>query len=181
MLALALTAIALGAPLPTPIGSGPQFRLPAASPAVVRAAPVGRLACLRTEPVRERAHVELYANRRVLLLPPGIGMAPPLRRHGPDVLTARCSYAIRTTDPTGVVEYLPSARPTLADLFAVWGQPLSARRVAGFRTRRGEAVSAWVGGRRWHGDVSGIPLTRNAEIVLELGGYVPPHRSFVYS
>ena len=105
-------------------------------------------------------------------------MAPPLRRHGADVLSARCSYPLRTTDPTGVVEYVPSARPTLADLFAVWGQPLSAHRLAGFRARPGDAVEAWVGGRRWRGDVGAIPLTRHAEIVVELGGYVPPHTSF---
>jgi hypothetical protein len=179
MLALALALIAIaGAPVPTPIGIGPKFRLPAASPAVARAASVGRFACLRSDSARERAHVELFANRRVLLLPPGIGMAPPLRRQGPDVLSARCSYATRTTDPTGVVEYVPSARPTLADLFAVWGQPLSAHRLAGFRARRGDAVEAWISGRRWRGDVGAIPLTHHAEIVVELGGYVPPHTSF---
>ena len=87
-----------------------------------------------------------------------------------------CSYATRTTQPTGVIEYLAEAKPTLGDLFDVWGQPLSARGFAGFRG----AVSAWVGGRRWRGDVRAIPLRRHAEIVVEVGGYIPPHTFFVF-
>jgi hypothetical protein len=180
VLATALVALALAAapPVPTPIGIGPKFRLQAASPRVAQAAPVGRFACRRDELRRERAHIELFANRRVLLLPPGIGMAPPLRLHGLDVLGARCSYALRTADPTGVVEFVAAVRPTLGDLFAVWGQPLSRRRLAGFRARGADEVKAWIGGRRWHGDVRAIPLGRHGQIVVELGGYVPPHRFF---
>jgi hypothetical protein len=163
-------------PIPTPIGSSPKYRLPAAPTAVERAAPVVGLTCLRGEP-RELAHVELFADKRVLLLPAGIGMAAPLRRHGAYVTGARCSYAVRTTDPTGVVEFVAAKRPTLATLFAVWGQPLAADRLAGFRG----SVSAWVGGHRWHGSVASIPLRRHAEIVLELGGYIPPHTFFLFS
>ena len=179
MLALPLAVLTIAAaPVPTPIGIGPKFRLPAASPAVARAAPVGRLACLRSDPARERAHIELFANRRVLLLPPGIGMAPPLRRHGADVLSARCSYPLRTTDPTGVVEYVPSARPTLADLLRGLGSAALRAPACGLPRatgRRGRGM-----GRRppRRGDVGAIPLTRHAEIVVELGGYVPPHTSF---
>lgn len=180
MLAAAIAAFALLAapPVPTPIGIGPRFRLPAASPPVGRAAPVGRFACLRGDRDRERAHIELFASRRVLLLPPGIGMAPPLRQHGADVTGARCSYAVRTTGPTGVVELDPSERPTLGDLFAIWGQPLAPRRLAGFRARGADEVAAWVNGRRWRGDVRTIPLRRHDEIVVEIGGYVPPHHFF---
>jgi hypothetical protein len=180
VLAIAAVALALAAapPVPTPIGIGPKFRLEAASPRVARAASVGRFACVRGGPRRERAHIELFANRRVLLLPPGIGMAPPLRLHGADVLDARCSYALRTSDPTGVVEFLPGERPTLGDLFAIWGQPLSRRRLAGFRARGDDEVKAWIGGRRWRGDVRRLPLERHGQIVVELGGYVPPHRFF---
>ena len=87
-----------------------------------------------------------------------------------------CGYPVRTTRPTGVVEFVPAAKPTLGDLFDVWGQPLSARGFAGFRG----AVSAWVGGRRWRGDVRAIPLRRHAEIVVEVGGYIPPHTFFLF-
>ena len=168
--------VSVAAPIPTPIGSGPKYRLPAAAPAVERAEPVAGLACRRGA-VRELAHLELFADKRVLVLPAGIGMSPPLRRQGAYITRARCSYAVRTTDPTGVVEFVASARPTLATLFAVWGQALTPDRLAGFRGR----VSAWVGGRRWRGPVTAIPLTLHAEIVVELGGYIPPHTFFLFS
>ena len=153
-----LACVLLAAPIPTPIGFGPRYQLDPGPPGATR------LSCSSAGGQRERAHVELFANRLVLLLPKGIGM-----RRG-------CSYATRTTQPTGVIEYLAEAKPTLGDLFDVWGQPLSARGFAGFRG----AVSAWVGGRRWRGDVRAIPLRRHAEIVVEVGGYIPPHTFFVF-
>ena len=104
-------------------------------------------------------------------------MAPPLVRSGAYVSGARCSYEIRTSDPTGVVEFVPRAHPTIGDLVTVWGQSLSAHRLAGFRG----AVTAWVGGKRWPGDVRAIPLRRHSEIVIEVGGYVPPHAFFLFT
>jgi hypothetical protein len=103
-------------------------------------------------------------------------MAPPLRRDGLDVLGARCSYALRTTDPTGVVEVVPAARPTVGDLFALWGRALGPHRLAGFRG----AVSAWVDGRRWRGDPRAIPQRRHGQVVVEIGGYVPPHARYLF-
>lgn len=152
------------APIPTRIGAGPRYLLPATPPFVGHGRPVGRLRCLRDGGIRELAHVELFAEKLVLLLPARIGIA----RH--------CSYAVRTTKPTGVVEFVSRVHPTIGDLFAVWGQPLSAQRIASFRG----AVSAWVGGKRWHGDVRTIPLLRHSEIVIEIGGYVPPHVFFLF-
>jgi hypothetical protein len=170
-------AAGAAAPIPTPIGAGPRYRLPAASTAVAHAQPVGRFRCARSAGARELAHVELFANKRVLLLPAGIGMASPLVRDGAYVTRARCSYEIRTSDPTGVVEYASHVQPTVGDLFTVWGRLLSAHRMAGFRG----AVSAWVGGKRWHGGVRVIPLRRHSEIVIEVGGYVPPHTLFLFA
>jgi hypothetical protein len=172
----ALLAALGGAPVPTPIGVGPRYRLPAAPPRVLRAAPVGRLRCASTAAVGRRAHVELFANRRVLLLPAGIGMAPPLVRDGAYVVRARCSYALRTTAPTGVIEVAPGVAPKLGDLFGLWGQPLTGSRLAGFRG----LVHAYVAGRRWQGNVRAIPLRRHAQIVLEIGGYVRPHAFFLF-
>jgi hypothetical protein len=70
-----------------------------------------------------------------------------------------------------VVEPAGAPRPTLAQLFALWGQALTPRRVAGFRG----PVHAFVGGRPWHRAPGAIPLPPHAEIVLEVGGYLPPH------
>ena len=162
--------------VPTPIGVGVRYRL-AAAPAPVRA---GRAyAGMRCSAARTRwaaAHVEVFANRRVLLVPAGIGMAAPLRRDGAYIVAARCSYPLRTVAPTGVVQVARGARATVGDLFAVWGQRLTADRLARFRGR----VRAFVGGRRWRHAVQMIPLRRHAEIVLEVGGYVPPHHFFLF-
>jgi hypothetical protein len=165
MLGVALILSALAPPVPTPIGIGPRFHLDAVSPAVRRSAPVGRLACRRDAGRRTVAHVELFALRRVLILPAGIGTSPK-----------RCSYPVRTREPTGVVEFVSGADLTLGHLFAVWGQPLSRDRMAGFR---GE-VRVYVAGRRRRGDPRSVPLRPHGQIVVEVGGYVPPHPFFLF-
>ena len=94
------------------------------------------------------------------------------------MLAGRCSYPLRTREPTGVIE-VASPRPLqLGDVFRVWGQPLSPRQLAGFRTAR--RVLAFVNGRRVDGDPRAIPLRRHDEIVLEIGGYVAPHSSYLF-
>jgi hypothetical protein len=110
-----------------------------------------------------RVHVELFAQRRVVVIPSDIGV-----RGG-------CLYPLRTLTPTGVVE-LDRRGQTLGDFFAVWRMPLSSRRLLTFRG----AVTAYVGGTRWEGDVRAIPLTDRAEIVVEVGGYIPPHRFYLF-
>ena len=162
--------LALLLAVPVPIGVGPRYH-----PAPAARAVAG-LACSHQEAPRFGVHVELFANRRVVIVPAGIGIVAPLRRDGTYVLGGRCSYPLRTREPTGVVEVAEGARLTLQDLFAVWNQPLSATRLVGFAGR----VRAYVGGRAWRGDVRAIPLTRHAEIVLEVGGYVPPHAFFTF-
>ena len=171
-----LGALSGGAPIPTPIGVGPQFRLDAAPQRVVRGAPVGRFRCSAAPVTRVQAHIELFAKRRVLLVPAGVGMAPPLKRAGAYVVASRCSYGLRTTAPTGVVEVARGTRATVGDLFRIWGKPLTRSRLAGFRGR----VVAFVGGIPWRRDVRAIPLTRHAQIVLEIAGYVRPHRLFLF-
>jgi hypothetical protein len=118
----------------------------------------------------------VFANRRVVLVPAGIGIAKPLRRSGGDVVARGCSYAARTRTPTGVVEVRRDARLTLADIFAIWGQPLDPQRLAGFRGR----VRAFVNGKPWRKAIGAIPLRRHGEIVLEVGGLVPPHSSYLF-
>jgi hypothetical protein len=115
-----------------------------------------------------------------VIVPAGIGIAAPLRRHGPFVLAGSCSYPVRTREPTGVIEVSRSARVTLGDFFAVWGRPLTPQRLVGFRAQMGEHVRAYVDGLPWRGDVRGIPLRRHAEIVLELGPYVLPHSAYLF-
>ncbi|HEX7312181.1 MAG TPA: hypothetical protein VF232_13490 [Gaiellaceae bacterium] len=145
--------------MPTPIGRGPAFMPP----------PVGPLrppaekcvpGVLRGE---TRIHLELFARRRVVVIPASIGVRP------------RCRYPLRTLAPTGVVE-VDRAGQMLRDFFAVWRMPLSQHRVLSFRGK----VTAFVAGKRWTGDVDGIPLTDHAQIVVEVGGYIRPHSFYLF-
>jgi hypothetical protein len=113
-----------------------------------------------------------------VILPPGIGVAAPRREVGAVVRSGRCAYPVRTADPTGVVRFRPGRGLDLADVFAVWGQPLSGHRLLGFRS--GAGVRVYVGGRRVRGAPGAVPLRRHAEIVVEIGAYVPPHRSYLF-
>jgi hypothetical protein len=162
------------------VGPTAAFMPPARGAAASAGAPVGRLRCSAGDgDHRVGAHVELFAHRRVVVVPAGIGMAPPLRARGAYVTSARCSYPLRTREPTGLLELDPRAGPlTLGDLFAIWGQPLSASRLAGFRAPSGTRVAAYLNGRPWPGDPQAIPLRRHAVIVLEVAGQVAPHASY---
>ena len=121
--------------------------------------------CERRERRRHLAHLEIFVRGRVVLMPAGIGV-----RRG------RCSYPVRTREPTGIVEVASDARATLGDLFAVWGVPLSRRRVLSFRGR----VHAFVGLRRRRGDPRDIALDPHAVVTLEIGRYVRPHAEYVF-
>jgi hypothetical protein len=127
--------------------------------------------CATGTRTRFGAHLEIFANRHGVMVPAGIGVAPPLRRDGAYVRAGRCSYPLRTLEPTGLIEVDAATRATLADFFALWGQPLSRRRVAGFLQRRG-SVAAYLNGVRWRADPRTIPLDRHAAVVLQVNGRV---------
>jgi hypothetical protein len=167
-----------------PLGPGAAFRPPAiGNPAVAAADPVGAMRCRRRGGKRYGAHIELFARNRGLLVPAGIGIAPPQRRRGAFVEGGRCTYPVRTLAPTGVVEVDPAAlrgTPTVGELFSVWGQPLTARRLAGFTATSGSGLVAFIDGRRWVGDPRAIPLRRHAQIVMELEASVSPHSVYAF-
>jgi hypothetical protein len=122
---------------------------------------------------RFRAHVELFGRRHAVVVPAGIGVAAPLRREYGRIVGAGCRARVRTLDPSGVVTF-DRGGLRLRDLFAVWGQPLGPRALGSFPG----PVSVFVDGHRVAGDPAGVPLRDGAQIVLESGGYIPPHRSF---
>jgi hypothetical protein len=165
---------------PRSVGPGALFRPPALGKRAAAGAPVGGLGCTRALVRRFGAHLEIFAGGRVVAIPPGIGIAPPAQRRGAYVRAGRCSYPVRTTEPTGVIEVAAGSRVTLGAFFDVWGQPLSQRRAAGFPAASGKRIAAFVAGRRWRGDPRAIPLDRHAVIVLEVGAHVPPHRSYFF-
>ncbi|MEO9176108.1 MAG: hypothetical protein ABI317_11405, partial [Gaiellales bacterium] len=139
--------------------------LPALSPRARRGSPIGGLGC---RPGRLTgsivAHLEIFARRETLIIPEGIG-----------IVAGRCRYPLWTLSPTGLID---ASRPglTLGDLFAVWGQPLRTRRLAGFSG----PIVAFVGGRRVRGTVADIPIRHHSQIVIEVSGYVHPHAHYVF-
>lgn len=152
--------------MPTAIGRGPAFQ---PRPHAPRRCTPGPLAG------RSRAHVELFARRRVVIVPAAIGLGGPLRREGGRIVAAGCRAGLRTLDPAGVIDF-DGAATTLGALFATWREPLGARRMLSFRA----PVAVFVDGRRVHGDPRAVVLRDGAEVVVEAGGYVPPHRSFLF-
>jgi hypothetical protein len=164
MKALACCALAAAAGLvPTPVGEGPRYRPPPRTDGFAcRPAPIVGGA---------RIHLELFAKRRVVVVPAALGLGAPTFRYG-RVVRAACRGEAWTTDPAGVV-HVDGAR-TLGLVFAVWGQPLGPGRLASFAGR----VSVWVNGSRRRTDPRRLVLHDRDEVVLEVGGYVPPHRTF---
>jgi len=172
----AITATAPAAGIPPaltaglrPIGRGPRFQPPRGdTPIGSCAAPLGR---------RDQAHVEVFAQNRVVLLAAGIGARRPLRFRDGRLTQAACFGDAVTLDPTGTVYFRPGVTVTLGELFAAWGQPLSADRIASFT---GGPVRAYVDGRAQRGPAGQLKLSQDAEIVLEIGPYVPPHHAFTF-
>jgi len=168
---------------PRHVGRGSRFRPAVAGPALAGHPVAGTsgasLTCGMRRGPRFGVHVEVFAAGDVVLIPAGIGVALPWRRDGAYVRGGRCEYALATREPTGLIESDPRGRFTLGDLFALWGQALSTRRVVSFSVPAAGA-RAYVQGRLWSGDPAAIPLTRHATIVVEVGGYVPPHRSYLF-
>ena len=163
---LAVLSAAFGMPnsstaaVPTPIGVGTAYTLAPGPPSrgVGDACTTGRSAV-------SAAHVELFAHGRALLIPVGVGVGQG------------CRHSLWTTEPTGVI-HMSGGAATLGQLFAIWGQPLSRSRLAGF-TAAGP-VRVYVGGRRVHGPPGAVALRPHSEVVVELGGYVPPHTFYVF-
>src|SRR3954471_2769304 len=165
-------------PKPQLFGDGPRFRPTPYGHAAKHARPIDGMRCERRRRPSYLAFVETFVNGRVVMMPAGIGIAPPHGRDGAYVRHGRCEYPVRTREPTGKVEVAADsgARRTLGDLFAVWGQPLSPSRVLSFEGR----VRAYVGSRRVSGDPRRIVFGPHAVVTLEIGRYVRPHAKYVF-
>lgn len=140
---------------------------PCGRPVRSTARPAGRRACrgVRRQPRDARSRRDRHATAAQLLVGSNLDR-PLLRRVGharPNRGRAR---------PPGIA--------ALADLFRAWGEPLSTRRLAWFSASSSARVAVFVNGRRWRGSPSAVTLEPHSEIVLEVGPYVPPHRSYTF-
>ena len=152
-----------------PIGRGPRFQPP------LKGSVTG--ACTARLGIRGQTHVELFGANRVVLLAAGIGTRAPRRLVDGRLRRAACFGEVVTLDPTGTVYFRPGTHPTVGALFSAWGQPLTPKRIASFT---GGRVRVYVDGRLRRGSPRSVPLRTGAEIVLEVGPYVPPHTHFSF-
>jgi hypothetical protein len=141
---------------------------------------VGGLSCSRASTDRFGVHLEVFAKEIDMVIPAGIGVAPPRVRDGAYVRAGRCSYPAQTLEPTGLIEVDEGRSLTLGQFFDLWGQPLSRTRLVGFKAKPGEQVRAYVNGRRRRGDPRQTPLARHAAIALQVGGYFPPPPRYAF-
>src|SRR5438874_4955001 len=96
---------AVDPPRPVPrIGRSARYRLPASKVMVGNGRPVGSLRCTGTSQERFGVHLEVFANRLDVVIPAGIGVSPPRIGDGAYVRSGRCSYQLRTLEPTGLIE-----------------------------------------------------------------------------
>jgi hypothetical protein len=170
-----LCAAAIAASLalaPVPIGPGSRFAPPPRWPLAGTAIFSGFATQLEG---RERIHLELFAHRRVIVVPGGIGV-PGTRTMRYGRVTATLGHAPAWTLSGGGVIELGRRDMTLGDVFAVWGQPLTPSRLLSFEG----PLHTFVNGRIYRADVRSLALHDRDQVVLELGGCVPPHRRFTF-
>ena len=127
--------------------------------------PVNGIKCASApEPVvlHVHQHLALFVNGKQIAIPQYVGFVP-----NPNNPQAGCLYWIHTHDAEGIIHVeSPHVRLFhLGDFFAIWGQPLRANDVAGFKGR----VTIWLNGNRFTGDPKRIPLVAHQQIVIDIG------------
>jgi hypothetical protein len=129
--------------------------------------PVRGIRCDRMEgtAMHIHQHLAIFDHGKPVPIPEDVGRP----------LFAGCFYWLHTHTPNGIIHVeSPVVRSfTLADFFAILGQPLSRTDVAGAKLRPGEKMTVWIDGRRYTGDLHSIPLTEHEDITIDVG---PPAR-----
>jgi hypothetical protein len=118
------------------------------------------------------AHLTIFVSGEPRRVPAGVGIGAPRRvvptAVGAFVAGGTCFSWLHTHAADGIIHIESRAQRafTLGDFFDVWNQPLGSRRI-GSTTGR---VTAFLDGRHYHGNPRDIPLTRHAQIQLDIGG-----------
>ena len=140
--------------------------------------PVDDIPCQSSEGVQlhVHAHLTLFANGVQVQIPPFIGIQPTSTYPG------ECLYWIHTHDASGIIHVeagalsAPQGGPfTLGNFFDIWGQPLNRNQVGPFKG----AVTAFVNGSPYDGNLAAIPLRAHQRVTLEVGKPVVPPPNYV--
>jgi hypothetical protein len=156
-----------------PVPNGPE--LAGADPAQA-ASPVDGIQCQASEQVlfHIHAHLTVFVNGAPRRVPFGIGIPDPQASPtpaGPFVGSGSCFYWLHTHAADGIIhiESPVERKYTLGNLFHVWGQKLGPTEVGPAIGR----VTAFYDGRWFRGDPRDIPLSRHAQIQLDVGQPLP--------
>jgi hypothetical protein len=164
------------APAPGPAGPEgvpvPNAPALAGTATIARGQRVDGVGCQTNEQVlfHIHAHLTIFVNGLPRQVPAGIGI-PGARAQdtaqGPFISSGNCFYWLHTHAADGIIHTeSPIQRTyTLGDFFDEWGQPLGPGQAGPAKGR----VTAIYNGRLYRGNPRDIPLTRHAQIQLEVG------------
>ena len=165
-------------PAPSPGPLGPEgVPIPSAPPlagtaTVATGHPVDGIKCQTNEQVlfHIHAHLTIFVNGSQRQVPAGVGIPGAQAQNtprGPFVDSGTCFYWLHTHAADGIIHTeSPVQRTyTLGNFFDEWGQPLSQDQVGPAKGH----VTAIYNGQRYRGDPRDIPLTKHAQIQLEVG------------
>ena len=152
-----------------PVPGAPDL---AGASTTARSTSVAGIQCLAGEQLafHVHAHLTVFVNGQPRRVPQGIGIDNPAVSEtpaGPFVGGGSCFYWLHTHAADGIIHIeSPIERTyTLGDFFDIWGQQLGPARVGPVAGR----ITAIYDGRLFAGNPRDIPLTRHAQIQLEVG------------
>ena len=116
------------------------------------------------------AHLTIFVNGSARQVPAGIGIPGAQGQSTPNgtfIGSGTCFYWLHTHAADGIIHIeSPVQRSyTLGEFFNEWGQPLSAHQVGPASGK----VTALYNGQVYQGNPADIPLTKHAQIQLEVG------------
>ncbi len=128
--------------------------------------PINGISCDAQE--GQRIHI----HQHLVILDHGKPVTVPADVGRPALL--QCLYWLHTHTPDGFIHIeAPKERSfSLGDFFAVWGQPLSATKVATATATKAQPLKVWVNGKEYAGDPKTIKLDVHTDIVIQVG---PPY------
>lgn len=144
----------------------------AGTPTVVPATAINGVGCNPGGEVvtyHEHAHVALINKGKQVAIPALIGF---------DV-NHDCLFWVHTHGPAsdGIIhEEAPhKVVPQLNTFFKIWGQPLTASKIATIKVGAGEQVRTYINGKPYAGALGAIKLPPHQDVVIEVGPpFVPP-------
>jgi hypothetical protein len=166
------------APAPPPGPVGPEgVPVPGAAPlagtaTIATGQPVDGISCQTSEQTifHIHAHLTVFVNGKPRQVPAGVGIPGAQAQNtaqGAFITTGTCFYWLHTHASDGVIHIESPVRRvyTLGNFFDEWGQPLGPDQAGPARGH----VTVIYNGQAYQGNPRDIPLTKHAQIQLEVG------------